>query len=220
MGLTSAPTDVSTSDAPAPAHAPGRTRRRIIARSTIHLRRLVISLAMATGALIVGGGLGVLVAIMMVMVALDAMVPMPGRTLPEADDRFRLAAARRRRAIAMRRFRGRSACTLDVLDDQTGWASTAARRSLGVTAIPINSVTGTVEELKARTFDCAFRPGASTAEHWKRLWMAQSNGAVLPPISVYRVRGTYIVRDGHHRVSVARDQGFTEIDAEVTELLT
>ena len=50
---------------------------------------------------------------------------------------------------------------------------------------------------------------------WERLWMAEHRGAVLPPISVVRVRDGYAVRDGHHRVSVARARGALTIDAAV-----
>jgi hypothetical protein len=40
----------------------------------------------------------------------------------------------------------------------------------------------------------------------------------MPPISVYRVGEEHVVRDGHHRVSVARDLGLGAIDADVVEL--
>ena len=39
----------------------------------------------------------------------------------------------------------------------------------------------------------------------------------MPPISVYRIGEVYFVRDGHHRVSVARALGRTDIDAYVVE---
>jgi hypothetical protein len=45
--------------------------------------------------------------------------------------------------------------------------------------------------------------------------MAEHRGTVLPPISVVRVRDGYAVRDGHHRVSVARARGALTIDAAV-----
>jgi ParB-like chromosome segregation protein Spo0J len=45
-------------------------------------------------------------------------------------------------------------------------------------------------------------------------------GVGLPPISVYRFEGRHYVRDGHHRVSVARALGAADIDADVTELST
>ena len=44
------------------------------------------------------------------------------------------------------------------------------------------------------------------------------NDVILPPISVYSLGGYYFVRDGNHRVSVAKSQGVEFIDAEVVEL--
>ena len=85
--------------------------------------------------------------------------------------------------------------------------------------IAIASITATAESLKARAFDRAFRPEAESSEHWKRLWLAQAHAAALPPISVYRVGGQHVVRDGHHRISVARDHGLLTIEADVVELV-
>jgi hypothetical protein len=42
----------------------------------------------------------------------------------------------------------------------------------------------------------------------------------LPSIQLYEIGGAYFVRDGNHRVSVARAQGVEFIDAEVTSLGT
>jgi hypothetical protein len=42
----------------------------------------------------------------------------------------------------------------------------------------------------------------------------------MPPISVYRIGDLHFVRDGHHRVSVARANRRSEIDAYVTEVTT
>ena len=42
----------------------------------------------------------------------------------------------------------------------------------------------------------------------------------MPPISVYRIGDMHFVRDGHHRVSVARALGLSHIDAYVTEVRT
>jgi hypothetical protein len=42
----------------------------------------------------------------------------------------------------------------------------------------------------------------------------------MPPIDVYRIGDVHFVRDGHHRVSVARAQGRKDIDAYVTEVTT
>ena len=49
---------------------------------------------------------------------------------------------------------------------------------------------------------------------------AQRRGEAFPPISVYRIGELHFVRDGHHRVSVARSLGRKDIDAYVTEVTT
>jgi hypothetical protein len=181
-------------------------------------RRLSAGAALMVAALVVRGTGGVLLGIVATLLLLDAVMPMPAGTRSQADDRFRAAVRRRRRARRVARLRGRTPEGLDVLDDRAGWAATAERRACGVQPIAIESVTGTAEALKARAFDRAFRPEAESAEHWKRLWLAHAHGATLPPISVYRVGGEHVVRDGHHRVSVARDHGLLTIEAEVVEL--
>jgi hypothetical protein len=174
------------------------------------------ALAVAAGAL--QGTLGVLLGIVAMLLLLDAVVPMPAGTRSHADDRFRALVRRRRRADRMGRLSGRGPERLDVLDDAAGPLAAAERRALGVQAIAIDSITGTVEAVKARAFDRAFRPEAASREHWKRLWLAQAHGATLPPISVYRVGEQHVVRDGHHRISVARDHGLVTIEADVVQL--
>jgi hypothetical protein len=42
----------------------------------------------------------------------------------------------------------------------------------------------------------------------------------MPPIDVVKVGEIYFVRDGHNRVSVARALGRTDIDAQVTDVVT
>jgi hypothetical protein len=41
-----------------------------------------------------------------------------------------------------------------------------------------------------------------------------------PPIELYKIGEVYFVRDGNHRVSVARANGLNFIEAYVTELAT
>ena len=78
---------------------------------------------------------------------------------------------------------------------------------------------GTVEE--TRDFDRRFRPASDRdRERWEQLDLAERDGAVIPPIEVYRVGGLHFVKDGHHRVSVAVATGQKMIDADVTEVLT
>ena len=50
--------------------------------------------------------------------------------------------------------------------------------------------------------------------------MAQRKGQAMPPIDVYRIGELHFVKDGHHRVSVARELGHEVIEAYVTEVIT
>ena len=92
-------------------------------------------------------------------------------------------------------------------------------RPLGLQTIELDSLVGTVD--RTREFDRDFRPTTPRMrERWERIAAAQRRGEAMPPIDVYRVGGLHFVRDGHHRVSVARAQGLTSIAAYVTEVIT
>lgn len=91
------------------------------------------------------------------------------------------------------------------------------RRALGLQTISLDSIVGTMD--RERDFDGRFRPTSNRArDRWQRIARAYRRGEELPPISVYRVGDSHYVRDGHHRVSVARALGRTQLDAYVTEL--
>jgi hypothetical protein len=90
---------------------------------------------------------------------------------------------------------------------------------LGLQTIPLHSVVGTVD--RTRDFDRGFRPTTPRVRgRWQRIAAAQRRGEAFPPISVYRIGDLHFVRDGHHRVSVAKSLGRTEIEAYVTEVRT
>jgi hypothetical protein len=92
-------------------------------------------------------------------------------------------------------------------------------RDLGVLTISIDSIVGTVD--RSTEFDRAFRPtSARVRARFERIAESQRRGASMPPIDVYRVGELHFVRDGHHRVAVARAQGREEIDARVVEVVT
>ena len=61
---------------------------------------------------------------------------------------------------------------------------------------------------------------AHSRTRWVRLNVAAHVLRDVPPIRVYELGGVYFVRDGHHRVSVARHHGAVYIDAEVVSLDT
>jgi hypothetical protein len=83
----------------------------------------------------------------------------------------------------------------------------------GIREIPLEAIAGTVEPSRALQFDSAFRPARRARCRWERVWLAEHRGAVLPPIQVIPVGDGYAIRDGHHRVSVARARGALTIDA-------
>ena len=85
----------------------------------------------------------------------------------------------------------------------------------GPTDIPLDAIRGTLEPHRAAHFDRDFRPSAPARSRWLRVWLAEQRGAVLPPISVASVGDAYAIRDGHHRVSVARARGALTISAVV-----
>jgi hypothetical protein len=92
-------------------------------------------------------------------------------------------------------------------------------KQLGLDTIELDSIVGTVDRRK--DFDRGFRPTSDrTRPRWERIAMAQRRGEDMPPISVYRIGDLHFVRDGHHRVSVARALGRDVIDAYVTEVGT
>ena len=93
------------------------------------------------------------------------------------------------------------------------------REDLGLKVVPLDMIVGTVD--RAADFDRGFRPTSPRLRsRWERIAAAQRRGEALPPISLYKVGDLYFVRDGHHRVSVAKSLGRQDIDAYVTEIQT
>jgi hypothetical protein len=126
----------------------------------------------------------------------------------EADRAFTAATRARRRAALLGRLR-RAVGGLPVYDELAG----TRPRSRGVREIPLDAIAGTTEPNRAAEFDEQFRPTAVTRFRWQRVWMAFHKGVTLPPISVVQVGPVYAIRDGHHRVSVAKALGALSIDA-------
>lgn len=90
----------------------------------------------------------------------------------------------------------------------------------GVQEVPVDKIVGTTTNRYA-DFDRAFLPSqARTKSRWKAIDELRLRDVNLPPIQLYQVGDSYFVRDGHHRVSVARQMGQRYIDAEVIEMQT
>ena len=131
----------------------------------------------------------------------------------EAERAFSSVTRARRRAALARRLRGcRGACGHLPIHDETALRSGSAG-GLGLREIPLEAISGTVEPNRAAQFDREFRPAGPARSRWQSVWLAAQRGALLPPISVVPVGNAYAIRDGHHRVSVARARGALTIDA-------
>lgn len=88
---------------------------------------------------------------------------------------------------------------------------------LGMQVIPIEKIVGS--EGRYKDFDNQFFPkNTFIKERWEHVDEAVIKDIILPPIKVYELGGLYFVRDGNHRVSVAKSKGVEFIDAEVVSL--
>jgi hypothetical protein len=84
-------------------------------------------------------------------------------------------------------------------------------------AIALRDIRGSANPGRTRDFDAAFRPLTNhSKERWIGIVNARWNGRRLPRISLIEAKGAYYVQDGHHRVSVARALGDSDIEANVT----
>lgn len=176
--------------------------------------RFLLPLGLAGGAVLAGGVPGFLLGFAAGLVAIDRLLDLGSSRTVGADQVF--SRLMRQRHGGLRR---RATPVLEYLADDTGWAAVAPRRRLGIQPIAVTSIAGSTDPHKAAAFDCEFRPPQWSRERWKQLYLTAQRGAPLPPVSVYRVGDRHYLRDGHHRVSVARAIGADAIDAHVVELL-
>jgi hypothetical protein len=87
----------------------------------------------------------------------------------------------------------------------------------GMRTVEVEKITGSVG--RHRDFDYSFLPlKVSMSERWGRIDRAYHRGDELPAVSLYKIGDAYLVRDGNHRVSVAKYHNVAAIDAEVVEL--
>lgn len=89
----------------------------------------------------------------------------------------------------------------------------------GVQTIRVDQVAGSLN--RYHEFDRVFLPTSDKlATRWQNVNRAFYEEVSLPPVVLYKVGQVYFVVDGHHRVSVAREQGQVYIEAEVRECYT
>jgi hypothetical protein len=146
-----------------------------------------------------------------------------GTGFPSADAQDDFSRARRSQLLAElgRRLRREPDDVALILpfDEVVDALGMVGEVELGLQTIPLDSIVGTVD--RTRDFDRGFRPTTPRVRgRWQRIAAAQRRGEAFPPIAVYRVGDLHFVKDGHHRVSVAKSLGREDIDAYVTQVRT
>ncbi len=105
-----------------------------------------------------------------------------------------------------------------LLDLQSFKSPTCAvnRHSAGIQSVSIERIQGS--EGRIEDFDNAFNPiHERSTSRWLSVASGRLAGAALPPVELIQFAGVYFVRDGHHRISVAKALGEEYVDAEVTQ---
>ena len=128
------------------------------------------------------------------------------------------ARDRGRRAMFWAALAGRSRCLLALEEVWPGsQVSTIEQSHLdgGTRLVPIAKIVGS--EGRCGDFDRDFNPlHDRNRARWLQIAAARRRGKPLPPVDLVQVGGLYYVQDGHHRISVARALGETNIEARVT----
>jgi len=80
--------------------------------------------------------------------------------------------------------------------------------------VSIDQICGS--ESRVHDFDADFNPlQENTKGRWLSIASAMQRGRQLPPVILIQIGESYFVRDGHHRISVARAQRQKIIRAKV-----
>jgi len=114
------------------------------------------------------------------------------------------------------RFRGETNELLPY-DDVREKIQIQGQRYIGLREVPVNLIVGSVG--RYRDFDRQFLPvQRRTRGRWVNIDIAHYEQIPLPPVELYKVGEIYFVKDGNHRVSVARERGQDYVDAYITEI--
>jgi hypothetical protein len=104
---------------------------------------------------------------------------------------------------------------LSELNDQYRFVS---YHPLGVQSVKIDDIIGS--ENRADDFDDRFLPVKNhNAERWVKIAELTLLNMTLPAVDLIKLNDAYFVRDGHHRISVAKYFGQNHIDANIIEMV-
>src|SRR5687768_5358900 len=94
-----------------------------------------------------------------------------------------------------------------------------AQHYRGMQQVPVSQIVGSVD--RYHDFNRRFLPTQTrTRPRWESIDVANLTDVILPPVQLYKVGEIYFVKDGNHRVSVAKEKGAEFVDAEVIECVT
>ena len=94
-------------------------------------------------------------------------------------------------------------------------------RDLGLQQIELDQIVGSLGRYEDFTREFFPRRDNDSVElRWRRIYDLTDSLEGFPPIEVFKVGEVYFVRDGNHRVSVARANGAKTIEAYVIEYLS
>jgi len=109
---------------------------------------------------------------------------------------------------------GRSA-SLPAVEALTRGQAVRNQRHLGSKLVRIADIQAS--EDRSGDFDRNFHPlETHTKSRWLSIAVARLSGQAMPAVDLIKIGDSYAVRDGHHRISVARALGEDYIDAQVT----
>jgi hypothetical protein len=87
----------------------------------------------------------------------------------------------------------------------------------GKQKVSIDKIKGS--EGRCEDFNSTFQPlKGHSRNRWISIACAFEQGVALPPVDLLKIGDVYVVRDGHHRISVAKAFGASSVDAEVVVL--
>ena len=135
----------------------------------------------------------------------------------ESEVRHDFERARQRAFLAdIRAIIARRARDLIPYHEVRRRVSPEAESYRGLQTVPLANIVGSMDRFQ--DFNREFFPRQRfTAGRWQNVDRAYYQDIQLPPIQLYKVGDVYFVKDGNHRVSVARERGQEFIDAEVIE---
>ena len=89
----------------------------------------------------------------------------------------------------------------------------------GLQDVPLDHIIGSTGRYEDFTRHFLPRTGDKRdKERWRNIYTLAVTGKGFPPIDLYKIDEVYFVKDGNHRVSVARKLEWPTIQANVTEL--